>query len=230
MGGGAEKTNQINSNLIVRVLPGYWFLATDVQPAGIYLVNPDNTINGNSVSGSWGNGIVLDFQNFTRDSSAISGICPGGMLLSPLTTFQSNIAHSNKRYGLFIEQWIPNNINCFINRSAIFNTTSVSTIISQFTAFKNGVNGIYAEILGKISLTSVLLADNYIAGFEVNEVRTVPADFTTLSGIILGSSFNSETIMSNFTGVITPRSDGLKLSNVHFYNFTGNQYPIVTCS
>ena len=91
----------------------------------------------------------------------------------------------------------------------------------DFTSWKNGYNGVMGGALGKVVFRDLVLADNEVAGFEVESDENTAENEGYLDGaLIVGrTTANIGFFNSAPHGVITPRSERYSIKNVFFANF-----------
>ena len=100
---------------------------------------------GSAYSGFW---IVPD-KNAPGDPS----ICPR---YAPLIEFRNNVAHSNKKYGVEIERWLPKD-------GCSDGADDIPAVLYNTLVFKNGYNGVRFVGTGgngAIILDGVVAVDN----------------------------------------------------------------------
>ncbi len=100
---GAETGNLIAGNLGLgtrNTATGEGVLPTDTRAATFWITNPDNTVRGNAAAGSDGFGFWYALP------ASPTGLSTGGPDLprtTPLREFSGNVAHSNRRPGLNVD-------------------------------------------------------------------------------------------------------------------------------
>ncbi|MGH3372552.1 MAG: hypothetical protein ACRDPR_21405, partial [Nocardioidaceae bacterium] len=100
---GAETGNLIAGNLGLGTrnsATGEGVLPTDTRAATFWITNPDNTVRGNAAAGSDGFGFWYALP------ASPTGLSTGGPDLprtTPLREFSGNVAHSNRRPGLNVD-------------------------------------------------------------------------------------------------------------------------------
>jgi len=138
---GAEYGNKITNNLLMRVKQNPNIGGTDITPAGIWVSNPLNTVEGNVVAGSDADGIVYSLSATSQNSGYDRSICPEGI---PLQSSTSNLIHSSKRYGLRVENYVPRKNPCL---KADNTNTPITTVFKQYT-ISSVAAGVLAENIG----------------------------------------------------------------------------------
>ena len=100
---GAESGNLIAGNLGLRTrnaASGEGPLPTDQRAATFWITNPDNTVRGNAAAGSDGFGFWYALPASPTGLSTGSADLPR---TTPLREFSNNVAHSNRRVGLNVD-------------------------------------------------------------------------------------------------------------------------------
>jgi len=87
---GSETNNVITNNLVMGVREGS-VTYVDVRPSGVFVSNPDNTVTGNTVAGSFYHGFQYFLRSRAIGLSATYSVCAKG---TPLKLFDNNKAHS----------------------------------------------------------------------------------------------------------------------------------------
>jgi cell migration-inducing and hyaluronan-binding protein len=192
-------------------------LPTDSRAATFWITNPDNTVRGNAAAGSEGFGFWYAIP------ASPTGLSTGSPLLprtTPLREFSHNVAHSNRRPGLNVDDGpMPdgNTETTFYSpRTDPANAnTAVVADFTGLTAYKHSARAVWLR--GRDHrLTNAILADNAIgATFASSESFVEDALF-------VGESANNATGLSSGT----PRRgyefyDGrVGADRVTFVNFT----------
>ena len=192
-------------------------LPTDSRAATFWLTNPDNTVRGNAAAGSEGFGFWYAIP------ASPTGLSTGSALLprtTPLREFSNNVAHSNRRPGLNVDDGPMADGNTettfYSPRTDPANAnTAVVADFTGFTAFKHSGRAVWLR--GRDHrLTNAVLADNAIG-----------ATFASSESFVEDALFVGETA-NNATGLSagTPRRgyefyDGrVGADRVTFVNFT----------
>jgi hypothetical protein len=108
-----ERRNTITNNLVLKVrfpTPADRLITSDSQgdgngSAGFWITNPDNTVRGNHVADSRGNGFWLSFP---RAPLGLNKLVPIKPFRLPILLFSENTAHSNHQVNFQLD-WIPVN-------------------------------------------------------------------------------------------------------------------------
>ena len=98
---GAETGNMISGNLgLGTTVTNEGVLPTDANAATFWITNPDNTIRGNVAAGSEAFGFWYALPASPTGLSTGSSLLPRN---TPLREFSANVAHSNRRTGLNVD-------------------------------------------------------------------------------------------------------------------------------
>jgi hypothetical protein len=191
---GRETGNLVAGNLglgTTVTAPGEGVLPTDAQAATFWITNPDNTVRDNAAAGSQGFGFWYALPQSPTGLSTGSALLPRYL---PLREFSGNVAHSNRRPGLQVDDGPRPD-----------GTTEV-TYYAPRTDPADGSTGVIAEFKGLVAykhagravwlrgrdlrLTDAVLADNGIgATFASNETFVEDA-------LIVGESANNASTLS----------------------------------
>ena len=134
-----------------------------------------------------------------------------------LGEFRGNNAHSNKDHGLRIWSGAGGHHPRVDACAAISESNEpVQALYTEFTGWKNGRNGIMAGKMGAAVFYDLILADNELAGFEVELDDNAVDNIGYLdTALIIGKTDNNS--VAPYTaphGVITPRSERYWIKNV----------------
>ncbi len=184
---GAETGNLIAGNLGVRTrntATGEGVLPTDTRAATFWITNPDNTVRGNVAAGSDGFGFWYALPASPTGLSTGSADLPR---TTPLREFSNNVAHSNRRPGLQVDDGpMPDGnteVTNYTPRSDPANGNSgVVANFTGFTAYKHSSRAVWLR--GRDHrLSNAILADNATgATFASNETFVEDALFVGESG------------------------------------------------
>jgi cell migration-inducing and hyaluronan-binding protein len=215
---GAETGNLVAGNLGLGThSTTEGVLPTDSRAATFWITNPDNTIRGNAAAGSDGFGFWYALPASPTGLSAGSPLLPR---TTPLREFSNNVAHSNRRPGLNVDDgpMMDGNTETTFYSPRTDPANANTAVVADFTgltAYKHSSRAVWLR--GRDHrLTNAVLADNAIgATFASNETFVEDALF-------VGESAN------NTTGLAagTPRRgyefyDGrVGADRVTFVNFT----------
>lgn len=98
----------------------------------------------------------------------------------------------------------------------------LTSTFENFVTWKNREDGVLGEKLGSIIFRNMKIADSKHAGFEAYKTNYTTEGVSVENFMIVGKSNNPET-SENFylesRGIIAPRTNGLSVTNVRFYNF-----------
>ena len=171
---GAETGNTIEGNLGLSArtpAANVRILASDANPATFWLTNPDNTVRRNVAAGSVGFGL---WYALTAAPTGFSTGQPDRPRNTPLTEFSDNVAHSNRRPGLNVDDGpMPDGTTettSFNPRlGAVSNGTPVIATFRNFTAWKHTSRAVWLRGSSQ-RLDNAVLADNLIgATFAASE-------------------------------------------------------------
>jgi cell migration-inducing and hyaluronan-binding protein len=217
---GAETGNLIAGNLGLGThvtAVGEGVLPTDTEAATFWITNPDNTIRGNVAAGSEGFGFWYALPASPTGLSSGSALLPRTL---PLREFSGNVAHSNRRPGLNVDDGPrPDGTTEVTFYSPRTDPADASTAVVAdfrgFTAYKHSGRAVWLRGRDE-RLTDAVLADNAIgATFAANETFVEDALF-------VGETANNASTLS----AGTPRRgyefyDGrVGADRVTFANFT----------
>jgi cell migration-inducing and hyaluronan-binding protein len=161
---GGETGNTIAGNLGLgtRVTAvGEGVLASDTRAATFWITNPDNTIRGNAAAGSEGFGFWYALP------ASPTGLSTGSPLLprsTPLREFSGNVAHSNRRAGLNVDDGpLPDGTTDVTTYAPRTNPADAATAVvadfTDFTAYKHGGRAVWLRGQS-LRLSNAVLADN----------------------------------------------------------------------
>ena len=182
---GAETGNLIANNLgLGTKATTEGVLPTDTRAATFWITNPDNTFRGNVAAGSTGFGFWFALP------ASPTGLSTGGPDLPrnlPLREFSVNVAHSNKRPGLQVDDGpMPDGNTETTYYAPRTNPADASTAVvanfSGFVAYKHAGRAVWLR--GRnLLLSDAILADNATgATFASNETFVEDALFVGESG------------------------------------------------
>ena len=220
---GAESGNTIEGNLglSARVpATAVRILASDASPATFWLTNPDNFVRRNAAAGSVGFGF---WYSLPAAPTGFSTGQPDAPRRTPLGEFSDNVAHSNRRPGLNVDDGpTPNGTTETTNYSprtgAASNGSPVIASFRNFTGWKHTGRAVWLR--GSTQrLDNAVLADNLIgATFAASETFFE-------NSLVVGESANL-TPSPNATFPIRGYEfyDGtVGATNVTFANFVSSQ-------
>ncbi len=219
---GAETGNLIAGNLGLGTkvtAEGEGVLPTDTRAATFWITNPDNTIRDNVAAGSQAFGFWMALP------AAPTGLSTGQPDLprtNPLREFDGNVAHSNRRSGLQVDDGPMADGNTqttyYSPRSdPTDNQSAVEADFKNFVAWKHSGRAVWLRG-ANLKLSGAVLADNAIgATFASDETSVGDALF------VGETANNSSTLQAG-----TPRRgfefyDGtVGADRVTFVNFNGS--------
>ena len=189
---GAETGNLIAGNLGLGTrTTDEGVLPTDNRAATFWITNPDNTIRGNAAAGSEAFGFWYALP------SSPTGLSTGQPELprsTPLREFSGNVAHSNRRGGLHVDDGPrPDGTTETVFYAPRLDpndgNTAVVADFTRFTAYKHPGRAVWLR--GRDHrLSSSVLADNAIgATFASSETFVEDALFVGESGNAAGTVF-----------------------------------------
>jgi cell migration-inducing and hyaluronan-binding protein len=159
---GAESGNLIAGNLGLGThATTEGVLPSDARAATFWLTNPDNTIRGNAAAGSEGFGF---WYALPASPTGLSTGAPDLPRTTPLREFSGNVAHSNRRAGLNVDDGpLPDgttDVTTYTPRSDPSDAaTAVVADFTGLTAWKHTGRAVWLR--GQyLRLTGAVLADN----------------------------------------------------------------------
>lgn len=161
---GSETGNMIEHNLGVltrtptvanRILP------SDATPATFWITNPDNSFRGNAAAGSTGFGFWFALPAAPTGLSTGQGDLPR---VTPLRLFIDNVAHSNRRPGLQVDDGpkadLTTETTSFTPRvGSVPGGVSSPGYFQNFTGWKHSGRAVWIRGSGLL-LDGAVLADN----------------------------------------------------------------------
>lgn len=233
---GIETNNVIQYNLAIKSMESNMMMATDTSTASYWITNPLNIVRYNVAAGGNFYGFWYEIKPHPDGPSARVDICPTGM---PLGESHDNVAHSNKRFGIRLFRYSPLKFPC----SAYDPDTnpSVGATFYNYMLYKNEEVGLLAERNGNLVFDNFTIADNRCGGMEFWKADLTNEYTIAKNSVIIGLSANNPdrtttaqfkcpTFRKVFKGIETPRSDGLLVQNVGFYNIVDQMNMIWTCA
>ena len=149
---GGERENTWNQNLGVLTQPLYTMLDGDRKPATFWTSSPTNAWVNNVAAGSSHDGYWFQLPSNPGGPSYTTTICP---VNGALGQFFNNTAKNCGVHGLRIyPQYTPMADPCNANSEPL------DVYFYNFTAYKNGGNGIFGKVNGAIHHVNTKLADN----------------------------------------------------------------------
>ena len=149
---GGERENTWNQNLGVLTQPLYTMLDGDRKPATFWTSSPTNAWVNNVAAGSSHDGYWFQLPSNPGGPSFTTTICP---VNGALGQFYNNTAKNCGVHGLRIyPQYTPMQEPCNANSAPL------DVYFYNFTAYKNGGNGIFGKVNGAIHHVNTKLADN----------------------------------------------------------------------
>ncbi len=167
-------------------------LPTDGRAATFWITNPDNTIRGNAAAGSTGFGFWYALP------AAPTGLSTGQPELprnTPLREFSDNVAHTNRRGGLHVDDGpMPNGETETVSYAPRTDPNDANTAVvadfTRFTAYKHPGRAVWLRGRNH-RLSSSVLADNATgATFASSETFVEDALFVGESANNAGTVFN----------------------------------------
>jgi cell migration-inducing and hyaluronan-binding protein len=171
---GAESGNTLENNLGLSArIPAasVRLLASDANPATFWLTNPDNIVRGNSAAGSVGFGF---WYALPASPTGFSTGQPDAPRRTPLGEFTDNVAHSNRRPGLNVDDGPrpdgTTETNSYTPRAgAAANGTAVIATFRNFSGWKHTGRAVWLRGSSQ-RLDGAVLSDNLIgATFAASE-------------------------------------------------------------
>ena len=222
---GTENYNLISNNLVISTRSAFSNDITERIPASFFITNPNNQWVNNRAAGSDGYGFWIYLTPKPTGASFGNSICPAGEILGE---FDGNQAHSNNHTGLYIHPILnPRQNPCGSATDSVANPP-VPGVIQNYKAWKNKASGIFANQIGEITFANMQIADTLQSGIEISagglfRLQKLVIENATLVGMSSQCCENQNVTSAYFTspfrGIVTPRVDGLLVSNVRFHNF-----------
>ncbi|KAL4484526.1 hypothetical protein ABPG74_019703 [Tetrahymena malaccensis] len=232
---GIETNNIIEQNLILGTIQVWSMLQSDITPASYWITNPLNYVSNNRAAGGDFYGFWYEIKEHPDGPSARNDICPQGMGLGQFT---NNVAHSYDRFGLRI--FVMTNLQYPCNpyrddtqANPFVNNTSFTITWSNFVAYRNNEDGVLAEEVGNMIFNNFTLVGNKQSGFNTYLTNRTDEYVILQNSLIVGQSSGNPAAVADLQssyGLITPRTDGFKVQNVHFASFIQNMTVFKSCS
>ena len=190
---GAETGNLIAGNLGLGTRnTDQGVLPTDDRAATFWITNPDNTIRGNAAAGSESFGF---WYALPASPTGLSTGEPDLPRNTPLREFSDNVAHTNRRGGLHVDDGpMPDGQTETVFYAPRTDPSDANTAVvadfTRFTAYKHPGRAVWLR--GRDHrLSSAVLADNAIgATFASSETFVEDALFVGESANNAGTVFN----------------------------------------
>lgn len=101
--------------------------------------------------------------------------------------------------------------------------------------WKNAQSGLLGEQLGYVTFDNFLIIDSGKSGMEFYKANLTLQNVTAQNSIIVGYSqgnapSNIDSELYRTRGLIAPRTDGFKATNIAFINFGATMTPLQSCS
>ena len=190
----AETKNYLENNLAIWTKRSWSLLVSDQTPASFWITHPDNIFRGNHAAGSDRYGFWFDTKPHPTGPSFDPNICPEN---TGLGEFTNNVAHSNGRYGLRVfHNLVPRTYPCLDFESDPNNITDpywknppVVSVFRNYTGYKNLRNGAIGFLVGWVRFENFKVADNILAGIEVERSDAIIDGYAVIDGaIVIGRS------------------------------------------
>lgn len=152
-----------------------------------WITNPDNTFTNNAAAGSEGNGFWIALPEHPTGLSADNGIWPRR---TPLGEFDGNVAHSNNRDGLHVDNGPrPDGTTETASYRPVVdpqdpNSDRVTAVFSNLTTFKNRNRGIWLRGVDHV-VTDAAIADNLIGATFASSLSYLE------DSVVVGETANS---------------------------------------
>ena len=219
---GVEVGNVIQDNLGIFVRAASSLLNVDITPATFWIVNPNNTVRRNAAAGGTHFGFWYRLTTNPTGPSATPLVCPRSI---PLGEFSNNSAHSFGWYGL----WVFPSYHPQVGGGCAASSPQ-PVYFDNLLSWHNSRGAEFTEV-GALQLRNSVLLDNALSGMVVVRVTALwGSQGAALQGTLIVGQSNITTSCT-LTGIQTPESYFLTVSNVTFVNFaTPDCVPIRACS
>ena len=234
---GIETQNVIQYNLMMSSISSLTLLQSDITVASYWITNPYNIVRRNHAAGGDFYGFWYEIKEHPDGPSATGDICPMGMRLG---ISEDNVAHSNRRFGLRIFKLSARKYPCLPTQdeSLIDPYSANPPIHSQFdnyTLWRNEECGFLGEELGYATIENFRTADSRKGGLQFHKTNFTKELVIAHNALVVGYSQgnapdNMDYVYNEARGVIASRTDGLRFSDIRFYNFGPTMTPLQSCS
>jgi cell migration-inducing and hyaluronan-binding protein len=191
---GAESGNHLERNLgLVTRTPATAgrLLPSDATPATFWVTNPANNLIGNAAAGSQGFGF---WYALPAQPTGLSVGRPDRPTRTPLGGFTSNVAHSNLRDGLHVDNGpLPDGTTATSSyrprQIPAAESPVVTAVFRGFRAWKNSNRGVWFRG-NELRLAGAVLSDNKIgATFAASETFVEDATFVGQTANTAGTQY-----------------------------------------
>lgn len=232
---GIETYNVIEHNLVIGTIQVWNMLQTDISAASYWITNPLNTVRYNRAAGGDFYGFWYEIKEHPDGPSATSDICPQGL---PVGESHDNIAHSYVRFGLRIFKLFSSTYPCMPPRDNSLldpwsTNPSIQNTFSNYLLYRCGEAGLLSEETGNTIFDNFTISDSGISGIQFHLTNYSKELVVVQNSVVVGRSTNNGLPLANLSssfGVITPRSDGFKMSHINFYHFPSVMSVFKSCS
>jgi hypothetical protein len=232
---GMETYNVIEHNCIIGTIQVWNMLQTDISSASYWITNPLNTVRYNRACGSDFYGFWYEIKEHPDGPSATSDICPQSL---PLIESHDNIAHSNRRFGLRIFKLFSSTYPCQkIRNDNLLDpwsaNPSIQNIFYNYVLYRNDEAGLLAEEMGNTIFRNFTIADSGVTNVQFHQTNYTKELVIAEDFAIIGQSNGngpSNAKINGVFGLISPRTDGFKGSNLRFYNYPATTTVFHSCS
>ena len=209
---GNEQYNTVQGNLGVFVRASSSLLNVDITPATFWVVNANNIIRHNAAAGGTHFGFWYRLPPNPTGPSFTSSMCPQKQRV---LEFADNSAHSFGWYGLWVfPDYVPTiSGECGDKRHA-------PSYFDRLLSWRND-RGVESAHSGSIQIRDSVMLDNRLAGIEYTDISSVWGENGALIAdtLIVGHSQISSDEFCTQSGIKTPASYYLTVSNITFVNF-----------
>ncbi len=209
---GNEQQNTVQGNLGVFVRASSSLLNVDITPATYWVVNANNIIRKNAAAGGTHFGFWYRIPKNPTGPSFTPSMCP---IKQRVLEFSDNSAHSFGWYGLWVfPEYTPT------VTGGCGDNTHAPSYYDRLLAWRND-RGIEVAHSGSIQVRDSIVLDNKLAGVEYTDMTSVWGENGPLitDTLVIGHSQISDDDLCTESGIKTPGSYYLTVSNVTFVNF-----------